>query len=123
MAPLAVSFGVLLSLLGGILYAMAEVKSVTALIPSFIGIALILLGLLARKENMRMHAMHLAALIGLVGFAGGAFMGIRGLTTDRPATVWGGSFAMAVLCGAFVALCVKSFIDARRARKQREGSL
>jgi hypothetical protein len=32
----------------------------------------------------------------------------------------GGSIAMAVLCGAFLALCVKSFIDARKARKQAE---
>jgi len=30
--------------------------------------------------------------------------------------------AMAALCGVFVALCVKSFIDVRRRRKAGEGS-
>jgi len=32
----------------------------------------------------------------------------------------GGQYAMAALCAIFVALCVKSFIDVRKARKARE---
>src|SRR5688572_17450879 len=76
-SSIAIVFGVLLSILGVVVYGLAEVKSITALIPTFFGIALILLGLLARKEAMRMHAMHVAALLGLFGFFGGTFMGVR----------------------------------------------
>jgi hypothetical protein len=122
MAPIAMSFGFLLTILGIVLISLADTKSLTALIPSYVGIALILLGMLARSEKLRMHAMHVAALLGLVGLIGGLVMGILGLVRDRPATVWGGSLAMAALCGAFLALCVRSFIAARRARKMREGA-
>jgi hypothetical protein len=120
MAPVAMSFGFLLTILGIVLFSLAGTKSLTALIPSYLGIALAILGLLARSEKLRMHAMHVAALLGLVGLLGGVVMGIVGLVHERPATVWGGSLAMAALCPAFLVLCVRSFIAARRARKQSE---
>ena len=94
--------------------------SVTALIPAAFGVPLVLLGLLARSERYRMHAMHGAVLLGLLGVLGtlrgvfrlpSAFAG----TLERPFAVYAQS-AMAVLCAAFVALCVRSFIAARRAR-------
>src|SRR5581483_1239793 len=53
----------------GYLGAEAEHRSVTALIPAFFGLALVLLGLLAFKEHLRKHVMHLAAMIGLIGLA------------------------------------------------------
>ena len=53
MAPIAMLFGTLLVILGGVLYGMAEVKSVTALIPSFFGIALIVLGVVARTGDKK----------------------------------------------------------------------
>jgi quinol-cytochrome oxidoreductase complex cytochrome b subunit len=122
-APIAISFGVLLSILGVVLYALAEVKSPTALIPSFIGVALIILDFVAKKDKLRMHAMHFAALLGLVGALGGVVMGILGLVRSRPATVWAGSLTMGVLCGVFLVLCIRSFIAARRARKRAEAPL
>jgi 4-amino-4-deoxy-L-arabinose transferase-like glycosyltransferase len=120
-APIAIAFGLLLSVLGGVLFAVAENKSPTALFPAYFGIALIVLGFVAQKEKLRMHAMHVAALLGLIGLVGGVVMGILGLVRDRPATVWAGSLGMALLCGAFLVMCVRSFIAARRARKQSEG--
>ena len=46
--------------------------SMTALIPTWLGIPVILCGLLAEmKENLRMHVMHAAVLLGLIGFGGG----------------------------------------------------
>jgi hypothetical protein len=123
MARIAIAFGVLLTLLGIVLYTTSEPehKSPTALIPSGFGLALVLLGQLARgaSDRGRMHIMHAAALIGLIGFA---------IPTGR--VVWalsqgaevgraiGGQIAMAVLCGIFLALCIKSFIDVRMARKR-----
>ncbi|MEE8153779.1 MAG: hypothetical protein V3T53_02335 [Phycisphaerales bacterium] len=92
----------------------------TALIPVLFGLLLALLGVLALKEHMRKHAMHVAAAIGLVGFAGT----VRGLMKlpvlltggelDRPAAV-AVQAAMAIVCLLFVVLCVWSFIKARRA--------
>jgi uncharacterized membrane protein len=117
-APIAIAFGVLLSILGCVIFALAEVKSPTALFPAYFGVALIILGVIARNEKARKHAMHLAAMLGLVGLVGGVVMGILALTRERPVTVWGGSLGMAALCGAFLFLCIKSFIAVRRARKQ-----
>ena len=121
MSSIAIGFGILLAVLSGILYPLAEVKSPTLFIPAFFGVALIGLGLLARIEKARMHAMHLAALVGLVGFLVPAFRAgkaiIGGAEINLPI---GGQLAMAAICLAFVGMCVKSFIDARRARKSRE---
>ena len=57
MAPLSILFGLLLSLLGVLLYQMSEPahQSWTALIPTFFGVALIVLGFLAFKEKMRLR--------------------------------------------------------------------
>ena len=118
MSRIAITFGVLLCVLSGVIFALAEKQSATIFIPAGFGILLIVLGVVARNEKARMHAMHSAALIGLIGMGGGIVQGIRALTGDRPATVWGGSFGMAALCGAFVVMCIQSFIAARRARKQ-----
>jgi len=66
--------------------------------------------------------MHLAVLIGLLGFLAGAGRGAMGLSkmvsgdpnlNYRSMTfVW----LMALLCGLFVILCVNSFIEARKRR-------
>lgn len=125
MSTLAIVFGLALTVLGGGLYRMAEPesRSLTALIPSAFGIALVLCGLIARNEKARMHAMHFAALLGLVGTAFPAYRAIRAMAGGRSVDLAvGGQLAMAGLCAVFVVLCVKSFIDARRARKAREGA-
>lgn len=122
MAPIAMLFGVLLSVLGIVVFSLAEVKSPTALFPTYFGVALIILGLVARNDKARKHAMHFAALLGLLGLIGGVVMGILALVRERPATVWGGSLAMGALCGAFLVLCIKSFIAARKARQQQQGA-
>ncbi|MGV1088611.1 MAG: hypothetical protein ACOYBX_11570 [Mycobacterium sp.] len=92
----------------------------TALIPAAIGVVLLVLGLLAGKENLRMHVMHAALVIGLLALLGTA----RGLlklpaaidgTAERPAAVYAQA-ATAVLSLAYLALGVRSFIAARRAR-------
>jgi hypothetical protein len=121
MAPIAILFGVLLTLLGGGLYFYSGMVSITALIPAFFGIPLIVAGIVARNEKARMHAMHGAALLGLIGFAVPAYRVIRALINGAEMNLAiGGQIAMSVLCALFVALCVKSFIDARILRKQQQ---
>ncbi len=124
MAPVAIVFGIALSALGGYLYYITDMVSITALIPAFFCIPLILCGVIALNDGMRKHAMHAAAVIGLLGF-------ILPLGRMIPAMIRGtfelntatqGMIAMSVLSLVFVALCVKSFIDARIARKAREAA-
>ncbi len=90
------------------------------MIPAFFGGPLLILGFLALKEHMRKHAMHVAVVIGLLGFAGT----VRGLMKlpvlltggqlDRPTAV-AVQAVMAIVCFVFVLLCIRSFIKARRA--------
>lgn len=123
MAPLSVALGIALIVLGLCGYLLPETKGVTALIPAFFGIAFLLLGGLAFKENLRKHAMHLAAVLGLIGFI---FPAVRAIpkwvahfsqeqTELSNAVIY--QTIMAVLCLVFVILCVNSFIAARRARR------
>jgi len=121
MAPIAIYFGVLLNVFSIGFYFYTERRSMTALIPAAFGVLFIVLGVLARNERLRMHAMHGAALLALIGIVVPA---IR----VAPILVAGGSLGDAaigniifiVLCAGFLVLCVKSFIDARRRRKQAE---
>jgi hypothetical protein len=117
-AATTIAFGVALIALGLAGYFGSGGVSVTALIPAAFGVVLALLGVLARNEGMRKHAMHGAAMVGLLGFLGSA----RGLLR-LPALMSGGEVArpaavvaqsvMALLMLLFVGLCVRSFINAR----------
>ena len=140
MGRIAIIFGVLMVLLGVGLYAAAVVRGVngdppqeastvmvralTALIPAGFGVILIVLGAIARAgaDSTRKHTMHVAALVGLLGVALPAWRVIKALTADAPLDPLpvGGNVAMIVLSAIFLGLCVKSFIDARIARKQSE---
>lgn len=98
--------------------------SVTALIPAFIGGVLAVCGLLAFSDKLRKHAMHFAAMVGVFGFLGG-FMPLQRqwkntgeVDLTKPSAISGE--LMILICAVFVGLCVKSFIDARKARTARE---
>ena len=123
----SVVFGLLLGGLGVYGYSAppdpGKDRSITALIPAFEGGLLILLGLVALNESLLKHAMHGAALVGVLGLIGGAVrfgqvMAAGGTLDGLKAQVTGG---MALLSLAFVALCVNSFIQARR-RKAAEAA-
>jgi uncharacterized membrane protein len=122
MPQIAVVFGLLLCLVGVGFYAGTGAASVTALIPAFIGLPLVVAGLLARREARRRHAMHAAALLGTLGLLGSLRGAARlpallgGGEVARPAAVAAQSIT-AALCLVFVALCVRSFVNARRDRR------
>jgi drug/metabolite transporter (DMT)-like permease len=122
MAPFALLFGALLVAVGVIGYSAPgafgeyDKVSMTSLIPAFVGAALILCGLIVMaKPALRKHLMHAAALIGILGFLGG-FMPLQrsGFNFSKASAVSGA--LMSGLSLVFVVLCVKSFIDARKAR-------
>jgi hypothetical protein len=117
-ARISIVFGLLLIALGLGGFVGTGSEHVTALIPAAIGLILILLGALALKEGLRKHAMHLAAMVGLLGAVGGAVKlllpFIKG--TERRLVADACTAAMTLLCLVFVGLCVNSFIQARRRR-------
>jgi MFS family permease len=117
-AAISIVVGLILIALGVGGY-LATMTSLTALIPAVLGLLLVAFGLLARKEKMRMHAMHGAVLVGLIGLIGGLARIVPALLNDSwQRLAFAINVAMAVTCLVFVALCVKSFIDARRRRRQ-----
>ena len=118
----AMFFGGLLIALGVAGYVGTGMESPTALIPAVFGLLLIIAGAIARNESRRKHAMHAAAMVGLLGFLGSA-----SALAQLPALLGGGEIArpaavisrsiMAALSLLFVVLCVNSFIAARRSGK------
>jgi len=120
-SKITIAVGAFLIVLGLIGYLGTGMVSWTALIPAFFGLLLTILGVLALQEGWRKHAMHVAVIIGLVGFLGGAFSFMRPLLSGGELKPMAATMQalMALTCAAFVGLCVKSFIDARVARKQK----
>lgn len=120
MPSTAIISGVLLILVGiaGFGFSILDgANAPTALIPAAFGLLLVILGLIAKsKENLRMHLMHAAILVGLAGFIIPLTRLIPQLSQIRVSLAVLSQVAMSLICLVFVILCVKSFIDARRNR-------
>ena len=122
MAKLTIVFGALLLVVSvGFWEAMGRAE-MAALHPAGVGVLLVLCGVLANTEStkQRMIWMHIAVTIGLIGFL---ITGIRAAIQIVKGTAMTGNVAafeervvVALVCLVFVALCVRSFIAARRAR-------
>ncbi|MFG0305688.1 MAG: hypothetical protein ACF8Q5_05685 [Phycisphaerales bacterium JB040] len=125
MTRTTIALAVLLILLGAGAYAYAlttDNASPTALIPAFVGLPILALGLAAAKwPDKRKHLIHAALLLALIGLAGSA-RGVPSLPklftspddVERPVAVIVQS-AMALACLLYLALAVRSFIAARKA--------
>lgn len=111
--------GLFLILLGIVSYIGTGMISITALIPSFFGLILGGLGVLAMmNERMRKHAMHGALLIALVGILGSidgfiTLFKAMGNFTDLPLSAVAKAL-MSLACLYFMIMGIKSFRDARR---------
>jgi hypothetical protein len=123
MSRVAIIVGVVLSVLGVAAYFGTGRQSMTALIPVAFGLPIAISGVIAAgNEKARMHAMHAAVTLGLLGFLGSVmglvkfFRMLGGATFERPAAIYTQA-AMSAICLVFVILCVRSFIAARRARQ------
>lgn len=100
----------------GILIGLAvDSDSITRFIPAFVGLPILICGLVAMSREFRKHAVHAALVIALLGAVAS---GIR-----IPTTFSNGSGAaltsqvlMCLICLGYVILGVRSFIRARRER-------
>lgn len=123
MSPIATAVGALLCIVGAVYYGNAPVdhRSVTALIPLFLGFPIAVLGILARKEKMRKHAMHGAVLLALLGVLGSlrfvkGWIGMmQGVAPSNPPAAQEG-LILFVVCVVFIVLAVRSFVAARKAQ-------
>ena len=115
------ALGAALIVLGFGSYVLTGGVSLTALIPAAFGLLFVVAGALARDDRKRMHAMHAAVVIALLGFLG-SFRGLLGLgkvfdgTAVRPAAIVAQTI-MALLTLGYIVVAVRSFIQARRARR------
>ena len=122
MAKLSIAYGVIFILMGLISYLGISSESITALIPAFFGIPMLVLGWLGLNEKWLKHAMHVAAVLMLLGFFGTIgglikfFKMLGGVQPERLAAVIVQAI-MALMCLVFLIFAVKSFIDARKNKK------
>jgi len=119
MAITTVLTGVLLVALGAGGYIGTGSEHKTALIPALFGILILICGLLAQNAARRATVMHIAVLLGTLGFLGSIVGFLKGVNGEamrtRPIAVEAQG-VMALVTAIFVGLCVQSFIKARKAR-------
>jgi hypothetical protein len=120
MPVISIVFGVLLDAAGIIAYVATGSSQKTALIPCIFGMLIFVCGILATKPNFLKHAMHAGAVIALLGLlaGGGRFFSVllkKGIEGHEAGLAATGSLAL--LCALYLACCVKSFIEARKARQ------
>lgn len=120
MPTLALLVGVVLVAIGLGTYVGTGAQHPTALIPAALGALIGAAGLVARNPRLRMHAMHGAVGVALLGVLG-CIPGVLRLpslfagTAERPVAVVA-QVVTFVVCLAFVVGAVRSFIEARRSR-------
>jgi hypothetical protein len=125
MAKVTLVFAVLLVVLGLVGYMGTGSVHPTALIPTWIGLALGVCGVLAMSpsETRRKIFMHVAVTIGLIGFLGGAITAVTGYGNARSQGIdpdyraMASKLTLAGLMLVYVNLCIRSFINARRSGK------
>jgi len=124
MAKVTLAFAALLILLGVFSFTATGSLHYTALIPTWIGLILLLFGFLSLSPDpsRRKLFMHINVTVALLGFIGTTVEIIRSkvhasnLGTAPDPIAQDAKFALAFLLLVYVILCVRSFIAARRAR-------
>jgi uncharacterized membrane protein YoaK (UPF0700 family) len=114
MTTVTIVVGAILVAIGLIAYVVTGFASVTALLPALLGLVLVILGLVARRVSAHQHAIHAALVMALLGALGSA-QPLGGLPDAEPAAIT--SLLTILVCVAYLALGVRSFINARKARE------
>jgi len=114
---IAIYDGAFLVLWGIVAYILSEQSSITAMIPSFMGAPLMILGILSeRMPNMRHHLMHAAMVLSLVMVMGGARVFAQFSEMSNLAI---SSHVVLILVGVCFMVCgIMSFRAARIAREE-----
>lgn len=125
MPRMTLIYAVLLLILGLGGFFITGRQSFTALIPAFYGVIVLIVAIFAIAEMRRRLMMHIAAALGLIGFLATmdglwSLVGMLNHTeTARPAATISKAI-MALLSVIFFAVCLGSFIGARRKASERQ---
>ena len=118
MPGITIMVGALLVIQGVGFFVAASFGSITAMIPTFLGVPILVLGILAFKESARKHAMHLTAVLATLGcLAAVGRMASAGLSVSAAGV---SLIIMATLTGGLLLLCIQSFVSARRRQRNPE---
>jgi len=120
MPKFSIIAGIILIVIGiaGYVVGVSQDKaSITALIPAFLGLLMVIFGAVAlSNEKLRKHLMHgsvLVALLGLIATLARLIPRV-GEFTGTPAQL--SQLSTAIVCLAFVIFAVRSFLAARKER-------
>lgn len=118
MTKLTFTIGGILTAAGIIAYVATGAVSVTALIPSFVGVLMLICGFLARKPSLHKHSIRAALVVALLG-AAGSLMNVVEIgdlfagTAENPGAIVT-SLIMFVLLVYYLVMGVRSFLAVRR---------
>ncbi len=120
MRALTLTIGGVLTATGVVAYVMTQAASWTALIPAFAGVLLLVLGFVAGKPSARMHALHGALVVALLGIFGSAMNAFRigevfAGTAERPAAIVTSAIMFVALL-VLLAAGIRSFVVVRMER-------
>ena len=117
MENITIIYGIFLVVWGVVVTIFSDSQSITSLIPTIFGLAIIILSFFAKKfTNKKKLFMHIVVLIGFIIFLGGLDL-IRGLIQGNIfVNLWASSskFMMLISGLSFIILCIKSFIFNRK---------
>ena len=119
MPKTSVVIGIILSVLGLYGYFGMGMVSITALIPLFIGIPIIILGLLAFDEQKLRNTMHAASVLVLLGLIGSLYRLAHNIILGNMGSSSMILVLMSLICIIFLVLAINSFIEARKAREKK----
>jgi hypothetical protein len=106
--------GVVLIAIGVVAYVVTDFASPTALLPALLGVLIVALGVVAGRIAAGHHAIHAALALALLG--GLASLGtVGGIADGDTAAIT--SLLTVLVCAVYVALGVRSFVAARKARQ------
>ncbi len=121
MTAITRALGVALIVVGVVSFFATGSEAVTALIPAALGLIILALGVAAGREPLHRHAIHAALAVALLGVLGTLMNVVElpallaGDEVERPGAVVASTITF-LLCAVYVALGVRSFRAARRAR-------
>ena len=119
MAQTTVGFGIFLLVLGIIGFSIKEMQTITSLLPSFFGLAFLILGIIAQRESLNKIALFLAMVVGLVGLIltsselFNLFLLLTGTEVALTAAIITHPM-MDILCIYYLGSGINSYIDARK---------
>ncbi len=120
-ALITLAAGVLLCAIGFGAGMLSESTSLTRFIPLLFGVPILLCGVVAlANAKFRKHAVHVALVFALIALLGSAGKIPDTVRSDGSALALASQVLMLIVSAGYIALGIKSFVNARAKRKAQE---